>query len=284
MNHTGFDVATANKGSLLSQIRGFTPIWGVPVSEAKAVCWAAKYEMSMEPLRLLLDSGCSTSSALTENDEKKSAVIIAATAKNWDHVRLLLDRGKILETCLLHMAAAAEEPEMINFLLERPSSLSSSATFRVDNIVHTRFLPWPLKLNYTSFIADGVTALHCAAWSGSYSAISTLLRHHAQINKRTKKKKLTALHLVFTNYKTFTRPKGTPDHPISIAKILLEHGAEINAEDLCKITPLYFTAETEDVDAVKFLRDQGGVIIPHYALKRAREFPLVLESLGLSSR
>jgi len=225
LNLTGLDVKRVRSGA---GHQGFGKLFSRFSSaftlEGNAVCSAAAYRGSSKPLKLLLDSGCEPSSY--ENGKRSmSAIFIAARAKEWGNVRLLIERGAKVETRLLHMAALNDEVETIELLLAQ-NLPSMSVETRFEPETRSPFLDrYGFMRGRKAYLHELWTPLHFAAWSGSLKVTAALLRHGAQVNKRTPLEEWTAVHLAIAG--SHSREKSYQSS-IAVIKILVENGADVN--------------------------------------------------------
>jgi hypothetical protein len=250
MNITGFDVKNRhNRAGIQGLGRSLFGRSGAVSLEASAVCSAAKYAQSTKPFQLLLDSSCSPT-AFEDNawDRKRPAIFIAAKAKQWGNFKLLLmERGAKLETRLIHMAALADEPEIIHLLLTRGVSIISADAY----INLEQCLQQDLQSLLDGYQPGGLwTPLHVAARFESCKATAALLRHGAHVNKGSSINQLTALYAIPI--------VGKNKDKIEVIKILMENGADLNAKTIAHYTPLHKAVTYETIDEVRFLVDRGA--------------------------
>jgi len=91
--------------------------------------------------------------------------------------------------------------------------------------------------------ADGSTALHCATWKGHQAIVTFLLSAGADVN-------------IHSNNEHW----GTTAHAnqATIAQMLVENGAEVNAQDKDGKTPLHHTTFHKAKAAAKVLQNNGA--------------------------
>jgi ankyrin repeat protein len=108
----------------------------------------------------------------------------------------------------------------------------------------------------------GRTPLHAAAWKGDLEMVQVLLKYKANVKARSAKGE-TALHFAYREYSA--RPIVGPSMP-KVARLLLEHGADVNAlmsnystelEDHHS-TALHFAAQFGMVEVVRVLLEHGA--------------------------
>ena len=103
-----------------------------------------------------------------------------------------------------------------------------TAKFLRDNGAHPNVTGYP-----------GRTPLLGAAWQGDLEMVQILLEYNANVNARDAYGK-TPLHFQFRDYPT--RPDLSPSMP-KVARLLLEHGADVNALENDRSTVLHSAAE-----------------------------------------
>ena len=99
------------------------------------------------------------------------------------------------------------------------------------------------------------TPLHSAAWYGQLQMIKVLLGYKADVDARTEDG-LTPLHFIsgLPGNRVFPQLLG------SVARVLLEHGADVNACDNRNSTPLHQAVRTKRVEVVRVLLEHGASV------------------------
>ena len=116
---------------------------------------------------------------------------------------------------------------------------------------------------------QGEYPLHSASRAGDKSLVKLLLEQGAKINRENKYHE-TALYLAAENHKAVSptvhsqKSEGEgegnveEEDDISLIKLLVEHGANIDAKDSKGLTPIMIAAVRGHIKVVKYLRDQGA--------------------------
>ncbi|KAE9362786.1 ankyrin [Stipitochalara longipes BDJ] len=225
MNLTGLDVKRVRDRAAASSFSQFLFRFSpASIHQANAVCRAASYGKSSAPLKLLLDSGCDPSSYLNSMQDR-SAIYMAAKAKQWSNVRLLMERGAKLQKRLIHMAALDDESEMIQLLLaQKVSCISIDAC--VEPKVCSLLLDGYDHKDLLVPLHELWSPLHFAAWAASPKVTATLLQRGVQVNKQTSIAKATALHLAIMGSDNSSAINIRAR--LAVIRILVEKGAEVN--------------------------------------------------------
>jgi hypothetical protein len=127
---------------------------------------------------------------------------------------------------------------------------SQTAKFLRDNGAH---------LNVTGY--EGRTPLHSAAWHGEFEMVQVLLEYKADVNARSTGGGMsepggeTPLHFGYEGYSG--RPLVRPSM-LKVARVLLEHGADVNALTNRRSTALHFATENGMVEVVRVLLEHGA--------------------------
>ncbi|XP_058797632.1 serine/threonine-protein phosphatase 6 regulatory ankyrin repeat subunit C-like isoform X2 [Phymastichus coffea] len=107
---------------------------------------------------------------------------------------------------------------------------------------------------------DGYTLLHHAVENGAISVVSKLIQLGANVNCRTKRKRLTPLHLVPTEkfYRPYKNAHSFGNFYSNDIELLLAAGADINAEAADGVTPLLRIVVYGDVKDVRYMINRGA--------------------------
>ena len=108
---------------------------------------------------------------------------------------------------------------------------------------------------------NGKTALHSAAWYGDLEVVRVLLDYKIDVNPRCNNN-WTAIHGVSNGPHSFfpVTPHYGPRLLPDATRLLLEHGADINAQNKDGRTPLHVAAENGRVEVVRVLHEHGANI------------------------
>jgi len=98
------------------------------------------------------------------------------------------------------------------------------------------------------------TPLHLASYHGGLKVSRLLLNRGVNINVRDKKCR-TPLHEVLTGL-----GNGPSDYYINEVQFLLDHGADVGAEDNNHSTPLHVISEYGNVNAARLLLEHGACV------------------------
>lgn len=173
LEHASFEKRSKETFFLFRKLSETVPAPGPPnhhSKEGKAVLWAVKRN-DQTALKLLLERGCYPFPV----EHGETAALLAAKAKDWDTVKILLQSGNQKDIFLgtqglIQEAARANKVDMISMLLD--------LGIYVDGVIRTQL--------GNSEETLWCTALHCAAYSNHFEAASLLLKRGA--NAKTKVK------------------------------------------------------------------------------------------------
>lgn len=156
------------------------------------------------------------------------ALRFAAARGSLDAARIIIDAGADMNACddingaPLHIAASNGHPALVRLLFERGA--------RPDVRYHENW-----------------SVLHCAAWYGHSEIVSTCLYGHQGLHPNvTTTSGMTPLHMA------------CQEGYLSIVRILLEEGADVDALTKKRLSPLYFACTTGATAIVKTLIEQGA--------------------------
>ena len=107
---------------------------------------------------------------------------------------------------------------------------------------------------------DGLTPLHSAAYHREFEMVQVLIKYKADVNARDDRGE-TPLHFVSENYRSRFGGPNTALSASSVARLLLEHGAEVNAPSHDRhghSTPLHVAARYGRVGVARVLLEHGA--------------------------
>jgi ankyrin repeat protein len=98
--------------------------------------------------------------------------------------------------------------------------------------------------------------LHAAAWYGDFKMVQVLLEYKADVNARSAHHE-TPLHCASQGWKGYS--SGHTLYPLlpKVARLLLEHGADVNALMNGRIAALYMATRLGNVEVVRVLLEHG---------------------------
>ena len=124
-----------------------------------------------------------------------------------------------------------------------------------------------LKCSMDTPNEQGESPLHSASRSGDKDLVKMLLDHGAKINRENSEGE-TALYLAAENHKDLNPKMALLKSPgkegeedaedISLVRLLVDQGANIDAKDSKGLTPIMIAAVRGHTKVVKFLRDKGA--------------------------
>lgn len=145
-----------------------------------------------------------------------------------------------LLTPLLHKLALEDKDSM--------SALSWAATSGHEALVRLILLKGnPADINAQDNTKLGLTALHCAANGGHKAIVRLLLQNGANVD----------IHDKFDGTPFIWCSQGTT----GVAQLLLEHGADIDAQTVLRTTRLHRAIWENDVVMVRLLLEKGANIL-----------------------
>jgi ankyrin repeat protein len=235
--------------------------------------WAA-FKGRVEVAQVLLDHGAN---AKLETEEGETALNLASQGEYDSEengvsvVRLLLGRGVDVNAqdkdawTSLHWAAFKGRVEVAQVLLDHGANakleteegetalnLASQGEYdSEENGVSVVRLLLGRGVDVNAQDKDAWTSLHWAALKGMLKVTQVLLDHGANAKLETEKGE-TALHLVSRG------EYDSEEHGVSVARLLLERGVDVNAQDKVTRTSLHWAAFKWRVEVAQVLLDHGA--------------------------
>ena len=234
----------------------------------------ASSNQKLEIVRVLLDHGANMDA---ENDEGRTALQELLRGDRLSHdgdgvMRLLLERGAEVYGREKYHVSASD----LAFCCEKdklwPVLLANSAEFGPNKVKdRTEFHLW-LKgdcyciqgrgLSLLTFFFRGraghgnvqdkydAILLHSASYYGRHAMAQLLLNNDINVNVKNHRGD-TALHAV-------SRGKDISPEGVHVARLLLERGGDVNAEDEDHMTPLHASCYNGRLDITQLLLDHGA--------------------------
>ena len=251
---------------------------GVDVNARRKDSWTslhwAAFKGRVEVAQVLLDHGAN---AKLETEEGETALHIVSRGeyssqeKGADTTRLLLERGvdvnaqKKNSFTSLHEAAFKGKVEVIKILLDHGAN-ARLETERGETALHivsrgefdsqeqgagTARLLLERGVDVNARKKNSFTSLHEAAFKGKVEVAQVLLDYGANAMLETKGGE-TALHIVSRGKFDFQ------EQGASTARLLLEHGVDVNARRKDSWTSLHWAAFKGKVEVARVLLDHGA--------------------------
>lgn len=256
----------------------------------EAQIWEAVLANDVNRVRELLQSDPSlamaavpTKLARREPDLLPDATLLhlAALRGHAQVAKLLLVAGAAVDAhsggaTPLHEAAGAGHREVVDLLLYREADvfvtdaegrtpLHRAAMAGYDDVA---VLLMDKGARLEAVDDDGCTVLHCLAAGGCEAGVKRVLEAGVETDPCTRTKQRTPLHMVVVHADHSTVSRLDPDQRNRrarmerCAKLLIEHGADVNAVDAGGNTPLdlfnYLEGDNESDPLVRMLRKHGG--------------------------
>ena len=161
------------------------------------------------------------------------------------------------------VAAYHQEPDIATLLAQRGAELNVFEACAVGEL--SRVKDWieqqPEWIN--AYAPDGFQPLGLAAFFGHADVVEFLLARGAAVNSPSRNAmRVMPLHSAIANRRT------------AIVKLLLDHGAEVNAAQADDFTPLHEAAQNGLLDVTQWLLDRGANVNPR--LSSSGNSPLAL--------
>ena len=197
--------------------------------EGKTLLWKAASEGELDLIIILLDKGAKVGQRDLNGFEP---IHIATVKRKFDAAKLLVEYGNAdihsylkYGITILHIAAISGNSDMISYLISKGAD--------VNQIPHE---------------GAGGSALSWASSVGHIEAMTILLKHGADVNKRDVND-WSPIH------------SAAADGQLDAMKILLENGAHADQVNRTGYRPIHLATETGQTEAIKMLLDVGNVDI-----------------------
>jgi uncharacterized protein len=145
------------------------------------------------------------------------------------------------------VAAYYHEPQIAELLVQRGAELNifEAATVGALDRVEGWIVAQPELIN--AYAPDGFQPIGLAAFFGQQAAVELLLRVGAEADSPSKNAmRVRPLHSAIANRRT------------AIAKLLIEHGADVNSTQADDFTPLHEAAQNGLLEVTQLLLDRGA--------------------------
>ncbi|KAI9455268.1 ankyrin repeat-containing domain protein, partial [Lactarius psammicola] len=167
----------------------------------------------------------------------------------------------------LHLTALYGWVEMVRVLLDRGATADSEDNLGrtpLHLVAESKYCPWldgvhiaQLLLEHGADVnaqdKDNTTPLHAASYYGRVEMVQVLLGHGAMANLEGNLGRTPLLHLVAGS-------RYYPVHDgVRIAELLLEHGADVDAQCKDNTTPIHMASYYGEVEMVQVLLDHGAM-------------------------
>jgi ankyrin repeat protein len=172
---------------------------------------------------------------------------IEPVAQALDHDATLVNARAENGLSAVLVAAYYNEPQIAQLLVQRGAVLNifEAATVGALDRVEGWIVAQPELIN--AYAPDGFQPIGLAAFFGHAAIVELLLRVGAEVDSPSKNPMhVRPLHSAIANRRT------------AIAKLLIEHGADVNSVQADDFTPLHEAAQNDMLDVTQSLLDRGA--------------------------
>ncbi len=267
-------------------IQGDIPSHGSYYERFLAEAKSRYLEPIEEDLKTLDESKASADQVVTEerienwleegadvNDELANAVL----AGDPKRIKFVLDHGANINHInaqgygLLHEAARYRDSETLQLLLDLGANPDIQDINGWTPLIHAAYRNHVPSIeilvnknaNLELTTKNNYTALAIALGERKFWATRALVEAGANVNALIGDKNMTPLMIAAIHHKSKDREKNIIEgtEPIDIAKLLLEHGAKIDAQTTHGETPVMFAAAHDNSPIIAFLVENGADLL-----------------------
>jgi uncharacterized protein len=160
-------------------------------------------------------------------------------------------------------AAYYQEPGIARLLVQRGAELSVFEACAAGELSRVRALVEQQPDLINAYAPDGFQPLGLAAFFGQAGIVECLLSKGAEVNSPSRNAmRVMPLHSAIANKRT------------EIARLLLDHGANVDATQADDFTPLHEAAQNGLLDVTQWLLERGASVNPR--LSSSGKTPLAL--------
>jgi ankyrin repeat protein len=239
----------------------------------------AAREGASESIRVLAEAGAQLDAA---DPDGTTPLLLAVTNGHFDAAALLVEKGanvRAVDSAGMTALYAAVDMNTLGEIFGRPGRAPSDKTSAIDLMKilldqgadpNAGLKTSTLQRAHTPgepTLGEGATPLARAARSGDVASMELLIARGANVSQPLKN---GTTPLMFATglgrgVSAFAKDSGTEAELLAGAKVLLDHGADINAISVAGQTAMHFAAQATDAnfpppsdDMVKFLASRGA--------------------------
>ncbi len=165
------------------------------------------------------------------------------------------------------IAAYYQEPDIAKLLVQRGAELNVFEACTVGELSRVKALVEQQPDLINAYAPDGFQPLGLAAFFGHTEVVEFLLKRGAQVNSPSKNDmRVMPLHSAIANRR------------ITIVKLLLDHGADVNTTQADDFTPLHEAAQNGMQEVTQWLLERGARVNPRLSSSRKTPLALAIEN------
>jgi len=163
-------------------------------------------------------------------------------------------------------AAYYQEPGIARLLVQRGAALSVFEACAVGELSRVQALVEQQPNLINAYAPDGFQPLGLAAFFGQAGIVEYLLQKGAAVNSPSRNAmRVMPLHSAIANKRT------------EIARLLLDHGADVDATQADDFTPLHEAAQNGLLDVTQWLLERGANVNPRLSSNGKTPLALAIE-------